>query len=369
MKISTVLGLAACAALVAFLAGHQTQKATAPEAAGTPASSESRGASRVHTSREATAAEAVRAIGKYASCSKEFSASNAARLSSEERLELFTNGALVGDYGNQEAMLCGLISVLSRDELESAMGILARVRSQGNAQAPEVWKSLWQQWGKLDPQGGLEHLRQGGVGRTTVDARNMMTGWLDTDAAAALVWAQQPGKGSLEAAAAALAISKSANGNLKQLESAIQKFPEDDATAKACIDDYFDQASLVGKDQTAAAIYDQISPELRPAAWSAAAKRIGYGNSADAKAWVTEHAGDPGRNYSELRDLFRTLSYEDPAGTVRWATQLPYSASADSISPAVMPVVSWLERDPEAASAWLKTQPQDAPWNVKIDNR
>src|SRR5690606_20328861 len=146
---------------------------------------------------------------KYASCTKEFSAENAARLTPAERLELLTNGAWVGDYGNQAAMLCGLISVLTVDEIREAADILDRIQSQGNSQAPEVWQTLWQQWGRLDPEGCFKFFGSSAVARSPVDARNVMAGWLDTHAAAALSWAWEPGKSSLQAAAAALAISRS----------------------------------------------------------------------------------------------------------------------------------------------------------------
>jgi hypothetical protein len=367
MKLTTTLALAACAGVVAFVAGHRTQTTASPEiapAAARGSMAPTKSGPR-HASRDATAAAAVRALGKYAACSREFSASHAARLSSRERLELLANGALVSDYGNQEAMLCGLISVLTGEELQEATAILGRIQDQGNLQAPEVWKSLWQQWGRLDPEGGLAHFNSHAGGKSPTDARNLMTGWLETDAAAALVWSKHPGKGALEAAAAALAISKSANGDLKQLESAILGFPDGDATAKACLEDFFDLASLATNGKTAAAIYEQISPALRPAAWATAARRIGYGSSAEAKAWLTAHAGDPGRNYGEIGDLFRTLAYEDPAETARWAARLPYSAATDPIHPAVMPVASWRERDPQAAAAWLETQPPEAPWNLR----
>lgn len=368
MKLPSILALAACTGVIAFLAGHRTRQEPRqePSLATVDHSVASANSERRLSSRDTAAVAAVRAIGKYAACSQEFSARNAARLSSEERLQLLANGALVGDYGNQEAMLCGLISVLSRDEIQEATGILNGIQNEGNRQAPEVWKSLWRQWGRLDPQGGLAHLGPDNGNKSPTDARNMMTGWLETDAAAALAWAQKPGKVPLEAAAAALAISKTANGDLKQLESAILKFPDRDETAKACLEDYFDQASLAGKDQTAAAIYENITPALRSAAWPAAARRIGFGNSAEAKTWLTGHASEAGRNYGEIRDLFQTLTYEDPAGTARWAAQLPFSAATDAIHPAAMPVASWLERDPQAAAAWLKTQPADAPWNLQV---
>ncbi|RYD24476.1 MAG: hypothetical protein EOP87_26050 [Verrucomicrobiaceae bacterium] len=189
-----------------------------------------------------------------------------------------------------------------------------------------------------------------------------MTGWLQTDADAALAWAWKPGKSPLESAAAALAISSSVNGDLKQLESAILKLPGGEGTARACMEDYFDLATLSGDDRTAAGVYETIRPELRPAAWGVAAKRIGYGDSAEAKDWVTRHAHDPGRSYTDITDLFNSLAYADPVATVRWASQLPYSPETDHIHPAYHPLMGWRRRDPQAADEWIKSQPADAKW-------
>ncbi|MES2658728.1 MAG: hypothetical protein V4689_08920 [Verrucomicrobiota bacterium] len=366
MKLSTALVLTVCAGAAAYLAGQWSQRETSPASVaaeiGRPASNarprQPRG------SRDPVTA--VRALGKYASCSREYSAGNAARLTSEQRLELLANGAWADDYGNQEAMLCGLITVLTREEIHEAADILGSIQHQGNWQGPEVWKSLWQQWGRLDPEGCLKFFGPDAVSKTPVDARNVMTGWLETDADAALAWAWKPGKSSLESAAAALAISRNANGDLKQLESAMLKLPAGEGTAKVCMEDYFDLATLSGEDETPAAIYESINPELRPAAWSVTAKRLGYGDLDTAREWVTRHAHDPGRNYSGLTDLLQSLSHVDPAGTVRWAAQLPYSAASDPIHPASLPVERWAERDPEAALAWLKTQAPDAPWRLRV---
>lgn len=362
MKSSTALVLTVCAGVAAYVAGQWSQRETTP---GGVAAETGRPASLARPlpprgSRDG--ATAVRALGKYASCSKEYSAGNAARLTSEQRLELLANGAWAGDYGNQEAMLCGLISVLTREEIRQAADILGSIQDQGNSQAPEVWKSLWQQWGRLDPEGCLKFFGPDAVAKSPVDARNVMTGWLEVNADAALAWARKPGKSPLEAAAAALAISRSVNGDLKQLETAILKLPEGEETSKVCLEDYFDLATLAGDDQTAATVYDGLPSELRPAAWAVAAKRIGYADSATAKAWVTQHASDPGRNYGGISDLFSTLMHEDPAGTVRWAAQLPYSAESDPVHPAFYPVLRWEQSDPVAAAEWLKTQPPDAKW-------
>ena len=364
MKLSTTLALTVCAGVVAYVAGHRTQREAFPEVA---APEPRRPASLTrplpgHGSRDATAVAAVRAMGKYAACSQEFSANNAARLTPEERMELLTNGALVGDYGNQAAMLCGLISVLTKEEIGEAMNILGGIQDRGNHQSQVVWDSLWKQWGRVDPEACLANFGENAVSKSPTDSRNVMTGWLEIDADAALAWALKPGKAPLEATAAALAISRNANGDLKQLESGILKLPADDATSKACLEDYFDLASLAGNDQSAATIYQQIPAALRPAAWTVAARRIGYGDSATAKAWLTQHATDPGQNYDAISELFHTLTNEDPAGTAHWASQLPYSTANDRVHPALLPVLRWQQRDPAAAAAWLKTQPPDAPW-------
>ncbi|MES2920505.1 MAG: hypothetical protein V4819_03105 [Verrucomicrobiota bacterium] len=362
MKLSTTLVLTFCAGVAAFVAGHLTQRETTPEAAA-PETRRPASLPRAKPSRGSRdSATAVQALGKYAACSREFSAKNAALLTSDERLELLANGALASDFGNQAAMLCGLISTLTKYEMAEAMSILGGIQDRGNHQSQEVWDSLWKQWGRVDPEGCLADFGENAVSKSPTDSRNVMLGWLEINADAALAWAQKPGKAPLEATAAALAISRNANGDLKQLESAILKLPADGLTSKACLEDYFDLASLAGKDQTAATIYQQVPAALRPAAWSVAARRIGYGDSAAAKAWVSEHAADPGRNYDGITDLFNSLTHEDPAGTARWAAQLPYSAASDRVHPAFLPVRRWLQRDPAAADAWLKTQSPDAPW-------
>jgi hypothetical protein len=366
MKLSTALVLTVCAGAVAYLAGQRSQQERAPDRVAAEVGKTVPKSVPRPPRGSRDPATAVRALGKYASCSREYSAGNAARLTSEQRLELLANGAWADDYGNQEAMLCGLISVLTREEIHEAADILGSIQDQGNSQAPEVWKSLWQQWGRLDPEGCLKFFGPDAVSKTQVDARNVMTGWLETNAEAALAWAWKPGKSPLESSAAALAISRSANGDLKQLESAMLKLSASEGTAKECMEDYFDLAMLSGEDSTAADVYDAIRPELRPAAWSVTAKRLGYGDLDTAREWVTRHAHDPGRNYSGLTDLLQSLSHVDPAGTVRWASQLPYAPESDQMHPAVYPLIRWQERDPAAAEQWIKNQPPDATWIVRL---
>ena len=366
MKLSTAIALTACAGIVAYLAGQKSQQEPTPDKAATEDRRSVSSEKPLPARGSRDGSTAVRALGKYASCTREYSAENAARLTSEQRLELLTNGAWAGDHGNQEAMLCGLISVLTRDEIHRAADILGSIQDQGNSQAPAVWQTLWQQWGRLDPEGCLKFFGADAVSKSTVDARNVMVGWLETNADAAVAWAWKPGKSPLESAAAALAISSSVNGDLKQLEASILKLPGGEGTARACMEDYFDLATLKGQDRTAATVYDELPPALRPAGWIVAAKRLGYGDSAVAKEWVTRHAHDPGRNYAGLSDLFNSLAYADPAATVLWATQLPYSPDIDRIHPAHHPLIGWRQRDPEAAAEWMKSQPADAKWLQQV---
>lgn len=363
MKATTVVILTLCAGGVAYLAGQRSHREPeVREVAEDFQSHVDRSRAKSPVVSRADAAATVRALGKYAACTKEFSAENAARLTSEERLDLLRMGASVGDFGNQAAMLCGLISILTLDEIRMAEEILMKMRLEGKPQAPEVWQTLWQQWGKLDAEGCFEHFQSEAEYKSEVDARNVMSGWLDTNAAAALSWAKESGKSRLQSAAAALAISRSVNGDLEKLEGLILAIPEVEGTVEYCLKDYFDLAILSGKDVNAAQVYDRLDPKLQAAAWTVTAESLSYGDTEAAKDWVMKHASDPGRNYQAIRHLMNTLAVENLEGAVKWVTQLPGATESDYSDPAKYYVRTWMRTDPEAAAAWLKTQPQDAPW-------
>ena len=364
MKRSTLLLLAAGTAVTAFSLAHWTRgEAVSPAGVSAPAAR--RALVRVSPGRGNEESPA-REIGKYPPACKGLSAKQAALLTSKERMELLAQGALVSDWGNQSAILCGLISGLNKEELSEASKILSDTRQLGNGQPEVVLQSLWQQWGRLDPEGALVHFEEISGNESDNCARNVMAGWLETHADGALEWAQTPKASRLEAVAAALAISRNADGDPKQLVAAMLKLPADGATTKACLDDYFDLASLTKESPSAPEIYDQLAPALRPAAWSVAAKRLTLGDPALAKAWFIKHAADPGRDYASMVRLLYSQAKEDPAGTVKWVTQLPYDAASDKGHPAAGLIRTWRYRDPAAAEAWLKTQPADAPWIPRI---
>jgi len=194
------------------------------------------------------------------------SAEKAALLDSRARMRLLADGALVYHSANQVAVLCGVISALTKEEIREALGILCGIQERGNYQTQQVWDSLWKQWGRVDPMVCLADFAAGADARSRADARNVMIGWLETDSAAALAWAKEPRQAPLEAAAAAQAIASHAHGDLKQLQFAILALPADGLTATECLQDYFDLASLAGEDQTAANTYDNLPAALRPAA-------------------------------------------------------------------------------------------------------
>jgi hypothetical protein len=63
--------------------------------------------------------------------------------------------------------------------------------------------------------------------------------------------------------------------------------------------------------------------------------------------------------------LVGRFSERDPAGTAKWASELPVGQGEDAGGlphPAIHAVHAWLRQDQEAAKAWLLTQPADAPW-------
>lgn len=213
---------------------------------------------------------------------------------------MLAEGALISDWGNQAALLCGLISGLTKEELVDATKILSDAQQLGNGQPEVVMQSLWQQWGRLDPVEAFSHFgpvpTHGYAHEADDRARSLMAGWLETNADQALEWAQKPKTTRMEAVAAALAISRNANGDPKQLVAAMLKLPADGATTQACLDDYFDLASLTKESPSAAEIYDQLAPALRPAAWAVTAKRLSLGDPALAKSWLDQHPNSPSQH-------------------------------------------------------------------------
>ncbi|MES2437863.1 MAG: hypothetical protein V4584_02265 [Verrucomicrobiota bacterium] len=360
MKRSTLLILALGTAVTAFSLARWSRPAavSSTHAAAPPARP---ALARVSPVRDTTPPPA-KEIGKYPPACKGVTTEQALQLTSQERMAMLARGALVSDWGNQAALLCGLISGLTSDELAEATKILTDARQLGNGQPAVVWQSLWQQWGRLDPQAAFARFAETEGDETNDCARNLMQGWLETRADGALAWAQTPKNTRLEAVAAALAISRDANGDPKQLAAALLKLPADGATAQAGLDDYFDLASLTPDSPSPAEIYAQLDPSLRPAAWSVAAKRLTLGDPALVKSWLTTHAADPGRDYQSTARFISSQAYQDPAATARWAAQLPYDAARDSVHPAARAFLMWRQSDPAAAEAWLKTQPADAPW-------
>lgn len=362
MKLSTTLALAACAGIAAFFLGrgiHSGADVRPDEAV-----AHTRSAPARPLPAHEAGIENLHHLSTVISSG--ISPEQAARLTSQERMELLASGGSVYLTGNQTAVLCGLISSLHKDEMHEAMKILGGIQDRGNGINQEVWDTFWKQWGRVDPAGCLVDFGENAVSKNPGDARNVMKGWLEMNADAALAWANQPHSSPLEADAAATAISYNANGDLKQLEAAILKLPADGATRKACIESYFDLATISGDGQSAATTYEKIPEALRPAAWSVAARQMSYGDLAGAKEWITAHVGDPGHDYEAVRDLVQSLSHEDPATTARWAIQLPYSAATDGIHPCTIAMLNWHRRDPAAATAWLKSQPQEIQSALRV---
>ncbi len=363
MKPTTTLALAVCIGAAAFLMGRWNAR----EAAGRVGQPLDAGPVSVRESPSRPVRDAGEVAGPLttAVCGG-LSAEKAARLSSAERMALLVNGAMVYNSGNQTAVLCDLISTFSKEEIREAARLFSEVQERGNFQTREVWDSLWKQWGRVDPMACLASAGRDDSARSHGDVRNVMAGWLETDAAAALAWAKGPTKGKLEAAAAAFAITQSANGDMEKLFVAISSLPSNSLTTRECFHDYFDLASLAGEGQSVPAIYDQLDPSLREEAWPVAMQRLSYGDAQQAVSWLQNHAGDPGQKYRVVERLIDELADKDPAGTLKWAIELPVPLIEDpfdeQMHPAVVVMRKWQQQDPAAAAAWLKTQPPDAPW-------
>jgi len=290
-------------------------------------------------------------------------------LTSEERMALITRGGMSWNSGNQAALMCGVIAALTEDEIGPATQILGGIQDRGNFQTQEVWDALWTQWGRVNPTKALEFFANDDSGKSKGDARHMMTGWLEADPLAAFTWAKQPKQSGLEAAAAALAITRNANGDPKRMEASILALPADEITRSACLQDYFDLASMAGEGLGAAETYDQLPSALRSAGWPVTMQRMIHQDPQAAAEWLATHSGDAGRNYQIAHEMVGEMVSRNPAATLTWAMKLPGlydTSSTRQVHPAEIAISQWLEVDRPAATAWLQSHSADASWTKPL---
>lgn len=372
MKASLALLFVALIGLAAFLMGRG--KSGDPMASAVKETAASSSPANVKATSQGPPAPDARVKVKPRVGTDVLSPEKAAQLTSEERIALLKKAALLADPEKQADILCGLISAMDQGELTDAARILLDAQRRGNSWSQEVWNTLWTQWGRVNAEACLALSKTGehypgwnGLNglNTPNDYRCLMAGWLETQPEAAMAWASQAKDNLREATAAAFAVTSSAKGDLKQMESAILAISADKLTAQACFKDYFDLATSTGDKPQPSAIYDQLDPALRPAAWPEVAERLAYSDAKSAAAWLKQHATDPGHDEQATYAVVGSFAQKDPAGTAKWASELPATTS-DSANrlphPAVMAIELWMRQDQEAANAWLLTQPDGAPW-------
>lgn len=293
----------------------------------------------------------------------------AGKMTPAERVALLKKAALLADTGKQSDILCGLISAMTQEELVESTQALLDAQMNGNSWSQEVWNSLWTQWGRVGAVACLELSQQSSGGKTWNgfkglntynDYRCLMAGWLETHPEEAMAWAKLDKLDNGSAAGAAYAITSSAQGDLKQMETAILGIAGNKLTARACFEDYFDLAATSADKPSPALIYDRLPPALRSAAWPTVAERLSQGDPRAAATWLESHANDPGYEPRAAYGLIQRISGKNPEEAVQMAISLP--ASAGGMQPAVEMVRGWLEKDPAAANAWLKTQPANSAW-------
>ena len=365
MKASVTAILAALVAIIGFLAGRMgAAKDKTNDPADTKASggdttvsslSGPTGGDRKPKPKAEVESRPITFVSDHALTVEE-----ARALTSEERMAMITRGGMSWNSGNQLALMSGVIAALTQDEIGPATEILGGIQDRGNFQTQEVWSALWTQWGRVNPTKALEFFAQENSGKSKSDARNMMTGWLETDPQEAFAWAKQPKSSNLEAMAAALAITWNANGDPKRMEASILSLPADspeyEMTRAACLQDYYDLVSMSGQGQGAAETYDQLPAALRSTAWPVTLERMILQDPQAAAEWVTSHISDPGRDYGLTISLASQMASSDPVAAIAWATRLP---GEDPVHSAFG---TWMQQDSEAALAWLRANAADAPW-------
>ena len=297
-------------------------------------------------------------------------AEKARLMTAGERLGLVKQAMMLKDVSQQADVLCGLISVLPKEEMADVSAVLFDSMNKGNPWSQNTWDGLWLRWGQVDPGGCLANLETTIGYRTSADAQNFIKGWLESDPQAALAWAKQPTSAVKEAIAAAFAISQNCKGDLQQLAAEISSLSPDSATVKECMVNYYDLALLAGNSPSPAVIYDELPPALRAVAWPVTMERLSHLDAQMAADWLGQHQNDPGLDYRATADLVRYMAQDDPAGVAKWTSQFPVFSTngtdANHEHPALIAVSQWLQSDPGAAKTWLQQQPSTAPWVVRF---
>lgn len=370
MKITQVIALGVTVGIIAFLVGRWN--------AGSSLAEEMISArpNTVTTSRSSSKViRETRVHRKQPSRSsiEPMTLDEARLLSSEQRMQLIANGGRVFGSRNQIAALTNIIGALTKDEMKQAADTLGEIQDRGNFQTQEVWDTLWKQWGRVDPVVCLAFFGSSAVSKSNADARNVMAGWLETDPDAALAWANEPKKSALEASAAALAITNAANGNLKQMENAIAALPaESPLVRRQCLRDYFDAAILSEENATPATIYESTPPAMRQDAWPVALNRMTLQDPKAAAKWFEQNLGSADWNSGATHQLVYELSNRDPVAAIQWVEELSGGLSANSSPGSQERLLGtaynyWMQRDPEAARAWLRTQAADSPLSTRFN--
>jgi len=285
-------------------------------------------------------------------------------LTSEERIQMLQKGALIYDSLKQTDYLVDLISVLNADELAEARKYIGRAQSRGNYASQEVWNTLWKQAGRVAPLHTLENF---GRGKPRQDARHIMEGWFETDASAALAWAQNPpqNKGVQYTQSAAYALTLSADGDPERLLQTLTEIEPHENLAKESLIDYFDLVDASGESEGTAEIYAQLPESLKASAWPVALRRISYTDKEETLNWIASHVNDEGYDSNQTARVIERMARSEPARITTWAAQITTNSSQET-HPVEVSYNLWKRRDPAAADAWLQTIPANRPWAKRL---
>lgn len=365
MKPAHVIGIVTCTAVAAFLVGRmmsEDKKTRADDGrpeGGIPTRIRGQNDTVAELSRQRKLKDGAE------NTSPENKVEQARRMSREERLALIAKGAKVSDAQAQRDLILGVIGALQAEEMREAVDIIGKAQRSGNYHAPEIWSALWNQWGRVAPEDCFARFRERPEGKGREDVRNTMRGWLETDPATALAWARQPDLTALETSAAALAISHHAEGDPARIQAAVLEMPEGQLR-KETLRELYEIESIRDGGRAPAKIYAELPDTLKADAWSLTAQQLAIADQEAAKAWLSEHAGEPGTNYRVINRMVADVANEDAVSATKWAASLPDLSDAANAHPVTVAAARWFHTDANSFKVWLESQPQDQAWVKQI---
>jgi hypothetical protein len=260
-------------------------------------------------------------------------------------------------------------SMLERADVEHYAAVVSLIRENDlrGSDSGDEWTSLWSNWGRRDPVGAFEYIRNqdwSGWDPLAPDhaKKRAITTWAQSDPEQARRFFEDSGDFSngdrtmvaglvggwaaVDPKAAAEWLFESGRGGHEEYKAVVESISR--KGGREALDNWFsglDRDRTPTRDKNGLAqVIAQVKQEYEPE---------------KAAAWVEQHLNEPWLGESEIVDsTARAFASRDPKGAMEWAQKTGLESATTTA------MGTWCQQDLPAASAWLRensTNPAYSP--------